>query len=52
MKALNELKQTYAPLTHDAGAEDGGNRKRARERLAEDVIDGHIGNEGEAEETA
>ena len=41
MKALNELKQTYAPLTHDAGAEEFGNRKRARERLAEDVIDGH-----------
>jgi hypothetical protein len=52
LKALNELKQAYAPLTHDAGAEDGGNRKRARERLAEDVIDGHIGKEGEAEETA
>ena len=51
LKALNELKQTYAPLTHDAGAEDGGNRQRARERLAEDVEDGHIGNEGEAEET-
>jgi phage terminase small subunit len=52
LKALNELKQAYAPITHDAGAEDGGNRAKARERLAEDVIDGHIGNEGEAEETA
>lgn len=51
MKALNELKQTYAPLTHDAGAEEAGNRKRARERLAEDVIDGHIGDEDQAEET-
>ncbi len=51
-KALNELKQAYAPLTHDAGMDDEGGRKRARERLAEDVIDGHIGNEGEAEETA
>jgi hypothetical protein len=49
---LNELKQAYAPITHDAGAGDGGNRSKARERLAEDVIDGHIGNEGEAEETA
>ena len=50
MKALNELKQTYAPLTHDAGAEDAGNRKRARERLAEET-DGHTGAEVEAEET-
>ena len=50
MKALNELKQTYAPLTHDAGAEDAGNRKRARERLAEET-DGHIGRETEDEET-
>jgi hypothetical protein len=37
MKALDELKQTYAPLTHDAGAEEGGNRAKARERLAEDI---------------
>jgi hypothetical protein len=51
MKALNELKQTYAPLTHDAGADEAGIRKRARERLAEDVEDGPIGNEGKAEET-
>tara|TARA_B100001059_G_scaffold64720_1_gene60834 strand:- start:3279 stop:3926 length:648 start_codon:yes stop_codon:yes gene_type:complete len=52
MKALDELKQTYAPLTHDAGAEEGGNRAKARERLAEDMLDGHTGNEGEAQETA
>jgi ribosomal protein L29 len=50
MKALNELKQTYAPLTHDAGAEDAGNRKRARERLAEET-DGHTGREAEDQET-
>ena len=50
MKALNELKQTYAPLTHDAGAEDAGNRKRARERLAEET-DGHTGAEVETKET-
>tara|TARA_R110002020_G_scaffold101056_2_gene238456 strand:- start:1011 stop:1658 length:648 start_codon:yes stop_codon:yes gene_type:complete len=52
MKALDELKQTYAPLTHDAGAEEGGNRAKARERLAEDMLDGHTENEGEAQETA
>ena len=50
MKALNELKQTYAPLTHDAGAEDADNRKRARERLAEET-DGHTGREAEDQET-
>jgi len=49
MKALNELKQTYAPLTHDVGAEESTNRSRARERLAEE-IDGYSGNQTETEE--
>lgn len=35
LKALNELKQAYQPLTHDADlSEGGGNRGKARERLA------------------
>jgi len=49
MKALNELKQTYAPITHDAGVEEPTNRSRARERLAEE-IDGYSGNPTETEE--
>ena len=39
LKALEELKQVYAPLTHDAGVEDAGNRKKARERLGEQAVD-------------
>jgi len=39
LKALDELKQVYAPLTHDAGVEDAGNRTKARERLGEQAID-------------
>jgi len=39
VKALNEIKQTYAPITHDAGAEEAGNRQRARDRLSGDVQD-------------
>ena len=39
LKALDELKQVYAPLTHDAGVEDAGNRKKARERLGEQAVD-------------
>jgi phage terminase small subunit len=39
VKALNEIKQTYAPITHDAGAEEAGNRQRARDRLSGDVED-------------
>lgn len=38
MKALEELKQTYQPLTYDNGLEDsGGGRKKARERLMSDL---------------
>jgi phage terminase small subunit len=36
MKALEEIKQTYQPLTHDAGATSGGPRQKARERIQED----------------
>ena len=39
VKALNEIKQTYAPITHDDGAEEAGNRQRARDRLSGDVED-------------
>ena len=39
VKALDEIKQTYAPITHDAGAEEAGNRQRARDRLSGDVED-------------
>tara|TARA_B100002019_G_scaffold226696_1_gene199752 strand:+ start:750 stop:1367 length:618 start_codon:yes stop_codon:yes gene_type:complete len=39
LKALEELKQVYAPLTHDAGVEDAGNRKKARERLGDQAVD-------------
>ena len=39
VKALNEIKQTYAPITHDAGIEEAGNRQRARDRLSGDVED-------------
>lgn len=42
MKALEELKQSYAPLTHDGDLSGGkDNRAKARERLAEgtDAID-------------
>ena len=39
VKALDEIKQTYAPITHDAGAEAAGNRQRARDRLSGDVED-------------
>jgi phage terminase small subunit len=42
--------QIIRDLTHDAGAEDAGNRKRARERLAEET-DGHTGREAEDQET-
>jgi len=38
MKALNELKQTYQPLTHDAGVDEGNDRrKKARERIMSDL---------------
>jgi ribosomal protein L29 len=36
LKALDELKQSYQPLTHDAdmtGGGNTGNRSKARERL-------------------
>jgi len=39
VKALEEIKQTYAPITHDAGLEEAGNRQRARDRLSGDVED-------------
>ena len=39
VKALQEIKQTYAPITHDAGLEEAGNRQRARDRLSGDVED-------------
>ncbi|MAL45925.1 terminase small subunit [Hyphomonas sp.] len=39
VKALDEIKQTYAPITHDAGIEEAGNRQRARDRLSGDVED-------------
>jgi len=38
LKALEELKQVYAPITHDADPSDAGNRQKAKERLAD--IDG------------
>jgi len=38
LKALEELKQVYAPITHDGGPSDAGNRQKAKERLAD--IDG------------
>lgn len=39
MKALEELRQQYQPLTHDGGADAPRNRSTARERLSQ-VIDG------------
>jgi phage terminase small subunit len=41
LKALNELKQTYQPLTYDAGHDGTGPRKQARERLME-VLDEEV----------
>lgn len=38
LKALNEIKQTYQPLTHDAGVDEGNDRrKKARERIMSDL---------------
>ena len=37
-KTLEEIKQGYAPITHDADPSDAGNRQKAKERLAD--IDG------------
>lgn len=41
MKALEELKQTYQPLTFDDGSVSTGPRKKARERLME-VLDDEV----------
>jgi len=42
MKALEELKQTYQPLTHDVDLSEGNKRSKAKERIMsgeEEVID-------------
>jgi len=42
MKALNELKQTYQPLTHDVDLSQGNKRSKAKERIMtddEEVVD-------------